>query len=280
MENGENVHVAMQTRSKGLKFVVVSFGQELDWTIPSFPVLTINFHNLGLELTGKKCNGLINRKDFAKIQDKDIPLEGICGSHCHISISDIDYIVLWQWEIFQELRNDIGSDSENSSIVSHISETDLSDTSIGDVNFNANSSGDNSDDKSEHMANHTVPFKVMGVRHNNQNQTHLMKAEARLYTENEHVTAHLVPEPQNEKDSSAISVQINYGDGQHHVGYIPKELTQYIHPLLQANAITNVEIGHIKFCLKWYRIGFYMKLMITRRGRWDPFVVSKAMRAS
>lgn len=36
---------------------------------------------------------------------------------------------------------------------------------------------------------------------------HLIKAEAKLYTENEHVTAHLVPEPQNEKDSNAISVQ-------------------------------------------------------------------------
>ena len=74
------------------------------------------------------------------------------------------------------------------------------------MNFNANSRAD-SDDNSEHITNHTLPFKVKGVCHTNQTQTHLIKAEAKLYTENEHVTAHLVPEPQNEKDSNAISVQ-------------------------------------------------------------------------
>ena len=92
----------------------------------------------------------------------------------------------------------------------------------------------------------TLPFKVMGLSRTNQNQTHLMKAEAKMYEENGHVSAHLVPEPQKEKDSNAISVQINYGDRQHHNGYISKELTPFIHPLL-INAITKVELGHIKF---------------------------------
>lgn len=96
---------------------------------------------------------------------------------------------------------------------------------------------------------------------------HLLRANIKINEEHEEVTAHLVPEPQNERDADAISVQINYGDGPCHVGYIPKELAKYIHPLLKENAITKVEIGHIIFSLKWYRVGFYMKILITRMER-------------
>ena len=50
----------------------------------------------------------------------------------------------------------------------------------------------------------TLPFKVMGACHTSQNQTHLMKAEAKMYEENGRVSARLVPEPQKEKDSNVI----------------------------------------------------------------------------
>ena len=84
-----------------------------------------------------------------------------------------------------------------------------------------------------------------------------------MYEQHEEVTAHLEPEPQNERDANAISVQIDYGNGRCHVGYI---------------AITRVEIGDIMFSVKWLRYGFYMKILTTRVGRWHPYVVYKAMR--
>ena len=65
------------------------------------------------------------------------------------------------------------------------------------------------------------------------------------------VSAYLAPEPENEKDSKAISVQIDYGKGKKHVGYIAKELSQFIHPLLRSDSITKVEIEHTKFTFKW-----------------------------
>lgn len=58
--------------------------------------------------------------------------------------------------------------------------------------------------------------------------------------------------------------QINYGNGPCHVGYFARELTKYIHPLLNDNAITKVEIGHILCLAKCYRIGLYMKILLTR----------------
>lgn len=63
-----------------------------------------------------------------------------------------------------------------------------------------------------------------------------------MYEEHEEVTAHLLPEPQNERDADAIYVQINYGDGPCHVGYICRELNKYIHPLLKDNAIKKLRL--------------------------------------
>lgn len=73
VENDEDVPVPMHNRYSGLKFLVVSFGQELDYAIPSFPVLTINFQNLGLDVTGKKCNGLVNQKDCQSTRQAFLP---------------------------------------------------------------------------------------------------------------------------------------------------------------------------------------------------------------
>ena len=72
-----------------------------------------------------------------------------------------------------------------------------------------------------------------------------MKDSIKMYEETEEMTAHLLPESYNETDTKAISVQINYGFGPCHDGYIPRELTTFIHPLLRDNAITRVEIGQM-----------------------------------
>lgn len=271
----ESNQLVVQTRSSGLKFIVSSFGDEIEWTVPSFSVLTVHFVKLRIEINGEKLNGLFNRDDLPKLDQNSTPCEGLCHSHCQISIDGTEYTVLWKWELFQEMLDDGDSDSET---ISEISETDMSDISIGDINLGDNISDSETDDSDINIVHHTLPFKVMGVAHSNQSQTHLLRANIKINEEHEVVTAHLVPEPQNERDSDAISVQINYGDGPCHVGYIPRELTKYIHPLLKENAITKVDIGHIIFSLKWYRVGFYMKIPITRVGRWEPYVVSKAMR--
>ena len=271
----ENNQLVVQTRSSGLKFIVSSIGDEIEWTVPSFSVLTVHFVKLLIQINGEKLNGLVNRDDLPKLDQNSIPCEGLCHSHCQISIDGTQYTVLWKWELFQEMFDNEDSESES---ISEISETDMSDISIGDVNLGDNISDSETDDNDINMVHHTLPFKVMGVAHSNHSQTHLLRANLKIYEEHEEVTAHLVPMPENERDADAISVQINYGDGPCHVGYIPRELTKYIHPLLKENAITKVEIGHIIFSLKWYRVGFYMKILITRMGRWEPYVISKAMR--
>ena len=81
------------------------------------------------------------------------------------------------------------------------------------------------------------------------------------------------PEPENDYDSNAIAVLLNYGSGWYTVGYIAKELANEIHPLLKTSNI-KVEISHIRFRLTYLLIGYYLTLNITRKGQWSPKVIS------
>ena len=56
------------------------------------------------------------------------------------------------------------------------------------------------------------------------------------------------------------------------VGYIAKELTQYVHPVLNDPSL-NVEVKKIRFCAIYRMIRFYVTIEITKRGLWDDAVV-------
>ena len=100
-------------------------------------------------------------------------------------------------------------------------------------------------DRTDDSTEHCLPFKVLGSAHHKKMQDYL---ELGLFTMNEgqQVQAHLRPEPTNDYDSNAILVEINYGEGFKPVGYIARELTRLLNPLL-GNQIVSVGIKHIKF---------------------------------
>lgn len=144
----------------------------------------------------------------------------------------------------------------------------------------ANENGEISDvddDGRDEDVTHTLPFKVIGVAHCISNQNHLEKC---METMNEHdVQVRVLPEPDNEKDKDAISVQVNYcNDEWHHVGYIASELTHYVHSAMQSERLSGCRIEHIKFRVHFCRPGFYMKLLLTKRGEWEPFVIQRSKR--
>jgi hypothetical protein len=57
------------------------------------------------------------------------------------------------------------------------------------------------------------------------------------------------------------------------VGYIPQELTCFIHPLLQAGNM-EVSVRNIRFRTNYLRVGFYLTINITKTGLWDNAVVA------
>ncbi len=65
---------------------------------------------------------------------------------------------------------------------------------------------------------------------------------------------------------------LNYenDDNYHTVGYIAKELTKYLHPVLST---LKVDLNKIKFCTTFLRIGFYITIDITKNGAWEDEVV-------
>ena len=119
---------------------------------------------------------------------------------------------------------------------------------------------------------YTATFKVLGTRHHLQMQNNLEEAYVTYHDAGLPVKACLTPEPDNEKDSSVLLVQLDYGKGLKPVGYIAKEMTPFLHPLLTSNAPVTVAVKHIKFGTLRSQIGYYMALNVTKQGLWDKVV--------
>ena len=119
---------------------------------------------------------------------------------------------------------------------------------------------------------HTLSFKVMGTCFSEERQRVLEEAYELLYKHNRPVFVEIDADPDNENDPQAIAVTLNYGhdNNYHTVGYIVKELTKYLHPVLTT---LKVNVNKIKFCTTFLRIGFYITIDITKIGAWEDEVV-------
>lgn len=58
-----------------------------------------------------------------------------------------------------------------------------------------------------------------------------------------------------------------------HCGYIASELTQYLYPLTVAGKIVDISFEHIQFRVSFARMGYYGKVLITKKGAWEKFVI-------
>lgn len=127
---------------------------------------------------------------------------------------------------------------------------------------------ENNDDDEE--ITHTLPFKCIGAGHERNYQDDLEQAHMVLPEHKKPVQVRIRPEPDNPRDVNSIAIDLDYGSGWKHVGYITRELCKYLHSLIVAGDIVDVYIEHIVFRMDFRRYGFYPKIMITRRGQWEP----------
>ena len=141
------------------------------------------------------------------------PVDISCSSYCNIVVGGKKHRVFWTW-------------------------ARTSDTSEIDIN-SSDDSGDELDSSSEidnensEDVLHTVPFKVLGSAYFVEHQKCLEDALE---------DAKLVPESNNKYDKNAIAVMLVLDNEWNKVGYIPTELTRFLHPLLNHNKITNVSL--------------------------------------
>ena len=129
----------------------------------------------------------------------------------------------------------------------------------------------------EEEVTHAVPFKCIGAAHDKNYQHHLEKAYLTLHEQDEPVKVRIRPEPLNPRDPSAIAIDLEYGIGWTHVGYIASELCKYLHPLIANGDIMDVFVQHIKYRVDFFKVEFYPKIFIKRRGEWERQVVRKSM---
>ena len=111
--------------------------------------------------------------------------------------------------------------------------------------LDANGDDDDDSDEDEEIT-HSVPFKCIGAAHE-KNYQHLLEQAYLAINQNTSVKVHLRAEPLNPLDPSAIAIDLDYGTGSSHVGYIASELCKYLHPLMATGNIIDVNVQHIKY---------------------------------
>ena len=209
------------------------------WTIPKFPVMSIEFRKADVVLDSANKFGLIKRA--ANI----LPGKFKCTSHCNITILGVEYIVLWELSSVSDVRADSGCTV---------------------------AARQNSEEMEIENAVHTCSFKVLGTCHSTERQTILEEAYEYLHEYNRPVYVDLAIEPENIHDENAIAVFVQTVGAWHKVGYIASELTQYVSPCMDEPDF-DVCVKHIKLRTTYRRIGFYITIDLSKKGSWHPNVV-------
>ena len=88
--------------------------------------------------------------------------------------------------------------------------------------------------------------------------------------------AKLQQEPENDYDQNAVAVLINFDSGQNKLGWIAKELTSELQPLIDSGNI-KVNVAHIRFRVNYLQVGYYLTINSFRTGQWSKKVVKASI---
>ena len=255
-----------QTRQAGKSHDIVSVEDVVEWTVPGLPVLTLP---LAICKGGKGETIAISLLQ----EEEELPAQGpftiFCSSSCYITLQEEQCLLLWKWEEMRWMTDDFQNippylDSDSDECSSEEEGDDVVDLL-----------DDEEDEAIE--GTHTAAFKVLGVTSKIVRQDHLYAAKIHM-ADGKNVEAVLQQEPSNVFDPNAIQVVVGVGDSIRCVGYIPNELTKYVNPAIQGKKITSVQIQHITF-RAFNPPGYYMRLLVTKRGRWNNEVIRKSIHA-
>ena len=164
-------------------------------------------------------------------------------------------MVVWQWVEYNDSGHSCGSGSEGLNQDGSLStESDLE------------------EDESMDPTLSTVTFKCIGVKRDDAYQEALKKV-SKLMQEGTNVPVKLVPEPTNPYDSRAISFQCQLEQQWYTIGYVVRELCEYVHEAISSNSIVSTTFAWAKLkVVHTTGPGYYAAIDITRRGVWPPIV--------
>ena len=90
----------------------------------------------------------------------------------------------------------------------------------GDTRAESGDQLSDEDESDEDEINHAVLLKCIGAAHGKNYQHHLEQVHFALYGQDKPVNVRIRPEPLNPMDPSAIAIDVDYGTGWTHIGYI------------------------------------------------------------
>lgn len=251
----DHISVSLNDQNAVIDLVITAISNSwFPWTIPGFPLITLEFVKLTVNMNGKEMDALVKRGTTVALGNFR------CTKHCYITIENISFIVLWEFAPCHLVGQDadlVGQDTasnEPSPLDSTISNNDT-----GDM-----------------QTQHTLSFKVLGTCHSKERQNVLEQAYEYLYEYNRPVYVNLEQEPDNPHDNNAIAVFIQTDADFEKVGYIASELTKHVQPLLK-DAHFDARVKSIRFRTTYMRIGFYITIELSRKGLWHNDVVKASV---
>lgn len=224
----------------------------ISWEIPQFPVITSEFAFVQFKKNGQIHKGVIQKCELRTIQ----PGVFTCTSHCEIKIYGEKYTVLWKLVPGKSISDENGGNNPEIEFDDYFSEEDNDDFV-----------------QQPEDAKHCLPFKVLGTCHNVARQRALEEAYTYPEEYNRPIFAKIEAEPDNPYDKQGIAVYVMLSSHFEKVGYLAKELTQCVHPVL-SDKLLDVDVKKIRICTTYRMAGFYLTLNITKNGLWDKQVVS------
>jgi hypothetical protein len=214
--------------------------------------ICLKFTPVIFTVNDKEYNGLVKTEERITVGKME------CKAHCTIHDHDKDYEVLWELSKAQQLLQPLKINEPLSDHESYSSNSDCSDLEEDDYV-------------------HSLPFKVLGSCHSQDRQKALEKANDYIYMYNRPVFAKVQAEPENIHDNNAIAVYIMSEDTYEKVGYIPSELTQYVHPCINSSNF-KVIVKSIRFRTTFLMIGFYITITLSKKGLWHKQVIRASKR--
>ena len=118
------------------------------------------------------------------------------------------------------------------------------------------------------VADYTKEFLVVGGRHHMQMHKHLDQAYDQFLSQGP-IDVLLTLEPDNPVDKNAINVKVNYGEGFKPVGYIVRDSTRHLQPLLHNNIPITAKVKRIHFGLLNTLVGYKLHINVNKQGQWN-----------
>lgn len=255
------------TQGKVFQIIHVDRLSTIQWKIPCFPILTMEFARVHFKQGSEIGDGFIQKAVAADLNQG----EYLCTSHCHIEMEGKRYTVLWKLQ------------PKDRAVQLPFIQQSATDDHISDVYDESNEEDESDESEVAHdsciSTRHCLPFKVLGTCHSPDRQKAIEESYEHLYEHNRPLFVNLKAEPDNLYDQNAIAVFIMASSEYKKVGYIARELTKFVHPLLSDPSL-EVSVNKIRFSTTFLMIGFYLTIDITRKGVWEKAVVKASSKVN